>query len=538
MALESLSPHYVSLVWVGTAFAAGFLAHLAKLPPMIGFLLAGFALNFMGLSSGSLNLEWLAQYGIVLLLFTIGLKLDLKGLLRPEIWAGTTLHVLGSVIFFSGFLLLGSALGLRALVGLEAQQALLLGFGLSFSSTIFAVKTLEEKGEMAALHGRIAIGVLIMQDILAVLFVTVSKGELPSLWALALPLLLAGVRPLFFYIMDRSGHGELFILAGFFIAIVVGATSFALVGLKADLGALVFGALISGHPRASEMSKALYGFKDLFLVAFFLQIGLQAQLRWDQALLALGLLLLLPLKSFLYFVIFTRFRLRARTSFLATVTLSNYSIFGLLVVSIASKNGWLGSEWLVILSLALTYSFIVGAPLSGRTHACYDRFSQGLKRLEREGEHPDEAAIDLGDAAILIFGMGRIGSGAYDVASFHQGEGRVLGIDFSRDNVDLHVQAGRRVLFGDATDFDFWHKVDLNGVQLIMLAMPNHQANMFALKELRMGGFSGPVTATAYFDDELAELRAAGASTAYNVYAEAGAGYGHHVCDTIGCAVR
>ena len=536
--MENLDPQLVNIIWVGVAFLAGLAARLVNLPPMIGFLASGFILNFLCLTGGSLNLEALADYGIILLLFTIGLKLDVKMLTRPEIWAGTTIHVVCCVFFYSTMLLVGSTMAMVSLMEVSLVQALLLGFGLSFSSTIFAVKTLEEKGEMSALHGRLAIGVLIMQDILAVLFVTFSKGEFPSAWALALPLLLVLVRPLFYKMLDNSGHGELLVLAGFFVSVVVGATSFTLVGLKPDLGALVFGVLVAGHPRASEMSKALYSFKDLFLVAFFMKIGLEAQLTWSQALLALGLVLVLPLKSLFYMVVFGFFKLRARTSFLATLTLSNYSIFGLLVVSISTKQGWLGEEWLVILSLALTYSFVLGAPLSSRAHSLYDRFGPRLKRFERTAEHPDEAPVDIGDAAILIVGMGPVGSGAYDVADDQQGEGRVLGIDFCQECISDHEQAGRKVIYGDATDFDFWHKINLAGVQLIMLALPHHQANMFVLGELEKVSYGGKVTATAQYADELDELREAGATTAYNILAEAGSGYGHHVCDLVGCRVR
>ena len=315
---------------------------------------------------------------------------------------------------------------------------------------------------------------------------------------------------------------------------VIGATSFELVGLKPDLGALVFGILVAGHRKASEMSKALYGFKDIFLVAFFLKIGLNADLSWSQAVLALLLTLFLPVKSFFYLLVLTLFRLRARTAFFASLTLSNYSIFGLLVAAISVKQGWLTPDWLVILSLALTFSFIMGAPLNSRVHDLYDRFAPFLARFESKGMHPDELPIDLGDASILIFGMGRVGSGAYDVAREQHGDA-VLGIDFQQKNAVEHRQAGRDVIVADATDGDFWHKLDLSSVQLIMLAMPSHQANMLALQELARVNFAGQVTATAFYDDELQELIDAGAATAYNVYAEAGAGYGQHVCGVLGC---
>ena len=212
---------FINSVWIGCAFLFGFIFKRFNLPPMLGFLISGFLMNFLGMTEGSLALEKIADLGIILLLFTIGLKLDLKGLTKPEIWGGATIHALITIFFLSGVIFAGSAYGLVACAGLSTAQAALIGFALSFSSTVFAVKFLEEKGEMNALHGQVSIGILIMQDLMAVLFLTISKGEAPSIWALALPIVLFAVRPLLLYIIDHLGHGELLPLAGFFIVSLV-----------------------------------------------------------------------------------------------------------------------------------------------------------------------------------------------------------------------------------------------------------------------------------------------------------------------------
>ncbi len=82
------APVFINIIWVGAAFLFGFVVRQVGLPPMIGFLLAGFSLNFMGLTQGSLALDSIADMGVMLLLFTVGLKLDIRGLAKPEIWAG------------------------------------------------------------------------------------------------------------------------------------------------------------------------------------------------------------------------------------------------------------------------------------------------------------------------------------------------------------------------------------------------------------------------------------------------------------------
>lgn len=528
---------FINSVWIGSTFLLGFAFKRLGMPPMLGFLASGFLMNSFGLTEGSLALDKISDLGIILLLFTIGLKLDLKNLTKPEIWGGATIHAVLTILFMSLALIAAGSVGVALLTNLTFSQAALLGFALSFSSTVFAVKLLEEKGEMNALHGQASIGILIMQDLMAVFFLTLSKGVFPSLWALALPLFLFAVRPMLKYIIDHIGHGELLPLSGFFIALVVGAASFSFVGLKADLGALVAGILIGSHPRAQELSESLYSLKDVFLVGFFFQVGLTGIPNGGHVAIALGLLALLLLKSFIYFTVLTRFHLRARTSLLATLSLSNYSEFGLLVTAIAMQKGWLGPEWVIILALALTFSFLLAAPVSSRANILYERFESVLRRFETDKKHPGDIEINLDSADTLIFGLGAFGSMSYDTIRERVGD-KVLGVDYNKKKVAKNQKAGRKVIWGDATDYDFWQKIDLKKIKLIMLAMTKHQANLLALKEIKNAGIECPVTATARFEDERLELEEAGATAAYNIFVEAGAGYADHVCKNIGLVCK
>lgn len=532
------TPTYINSAWMASTFLGGFFFKRLNLPPMLGFLLAGFLMKGLGLTGGSLALEEIADTGVYLLLFTIGLKLDLKGLTRAEIWGGSTIHALLTIPLMA-LALLGAALLLPSalLADLDLRGAALIGLGLSFSSTILAIKFLEEKGEMHALHGRTAIGILIMQDLMAVFFLTISQGKFPSPWALGLPLLLFAIRPLLFRIIDQLGHGELLPLGGVFIALVAGTATFSLVGLKPDLGALVIGALIGAHPRSTELAASLYHFKDLFLVCFFFQIGLTGTPTLHHALIALGLVALLGGKSLLYFLVLTRYRLRARTSLLSAFTLSNYSEFGLLVTAIAAEKGWLPADWVVIVALALTFSFLLSAPLINRANAIFDRFAALLHRFETRIRHNDDAKINLGETEILIFGLGPFGTMAYDVIRERQGE-KVLGVDSNIKVIRRHHAAQRRALWGDATDYDFWRKIDLTRIKIIMLAFSNHQANLLALKEIKSAGFQGPITASSRFEDQRLELEAAGATAAYHIFSEAGAGYADLVCKATGLVCK
>ena len=522
-------------VWIGIAFLFGFAIRQVGLPPLVGFLIAGFMLNGFDVQGGEV-LEEVADLGVTLLLFTIGLKLRVRSLMRPEIWAGASVHMIITIVVFGVGIYWLSMAGFSLFVGLSFAHAILIAFALSFSSTVFAVKVLEERGEMSSLHGRVAIGILIMQDVFAVVFLTVSSGKIPSVWALAIPAALFVVRPILKAIMNRTGHGELLVLCGFFLAIVVGATGFELVGLKADLGALVLGVLVSDHPKASELAKALYNLKDLFLVGFFLTIGLAGTPSLEAVGIAIFLVVLVPLKVALFFFLLTRFNLRARTALLGSLSLANYSEFGLIVGAIGVSSGWIGAEWLIIIAIALSITFVLASPLNTSAHAINRRFGAALKRFESEKRHPDDQPLEPTDATIAIFGMGRIGTAAYDYMQERYGE-TVVGVDYDPQGVAAHQEAGRNVALGDAVDPDFWEKIKVakntarkeGQFRLAMLTMPNHAANRFAVERLSDMGFKGLIAATAQFDDEVEELENLGVHAAFNFYNEAGTGFAEHV---------
>ncbi len=512
---------------LAVAFFFGLLAQQLRLPPLVGFLVSGFVLQAFGQKGGD-AMGVIANLGVTLMLFSIGVKLRVRTLARPEIWAGTSLHTLVVIAVFAPALLaVGTLTGHAA--GLEWRTALLLAFALSFSSTVFAVKSLEEGGDMGAMHGRVAIGMLIMQDILAVLFLTFSTGKIPSLWAIGLLAVLLAGRKWLGALIGRSGHGEMIALCGLFLALVLGAKGFELVGMKADLGALFVGVLVGSHPRAKELSKSLMGLTDLMLVGFFLQIGLEGSFSLHGFLWALLLVVLLPLKGLAFFAILTRFHLRARTSWMAGITLSTYSEFGLIVIALGVGKDWLPAEWLVAMAVALSLSILIAAPICRRAEELYDPISDFLKRFETAGQHPDDLPIETNGERIAIFGMGRVGLVAYKnlQARF---PGRVIGFDRDPMAVQIHQEADRNVLLADATDSDFWERVRVKeNIDLVVLAMPKHGANVHAARTLKRHNFEGVVTATGKFDDEVKELRELGLDTAFNLYNEAGAGFADHV---------
>lgn len=507
--------------WILVAFVCGFAFKLMGLPALIGYLLAGFSLNAFGVEPFQ-SLNTLADLGITLLLFTIGLKLDVRQLARLDV-AGTALtHTLLWLAITTPIFLLLTFLGSQFLLGMTIQTAALLTFALSFSSTVCVIKALEEKSELKTRQGKLAVGILVIQDIVAVLFLAIAAGKTPSLFALLL-LLLIPARPLLQKLLAMTGHDELLPLAGFLFALG-GAELFELVKMKGDLGALVMGMLLASSKKSSELYKALMSFKDLFLIGFFLSIGFTALPTPELIGWALLLCGALVVKFALFFAILISFGLRGRTAFLAGVALSNYSEFGLIVAAISVDKGWLGGDWLVVIALAVAISFVISSFFYRGIHTTYAKLQPRIQKLQRASSLRSMAKAEVSQADVLILGMGRVGTGAYDALN-EDYPGRVWGVESDSDRVARKSEAGYQMVMADADDYDFWESQDLRQVKLIMLALPSISEMESIISLIKRTGYGGRIAAIARYDDERESLLALGADVVFNYYAEVGAGF-------------
>jgi len=211
---------------------------------------------------------------------------------------------------------------------------------------------------------------------------------------------------------------------------------------------------------------------------------------------------------------------------LTSLSLANYSEFGLIVCAVGVANGWVGSEWLIVIAIALSISYIAAAPLNTRSHQLYERFRERLLSFQSATRIAGEEPIEPEDASILIFGMGHVGTSAYNDLRERLGD-VVLGIDFCPSTVQNHNSEGRRVILGSAADADFWSriKMDFSKVDLVMLAMPFHSENLFAIEHLKKLNFRGKLAAIAKYPDEIEPLKQAGVDSVFNIYTEAGTGF-------------
>ena len=502
--------HVVPAIYLLAVVVLGFAATLLRLPPLVGFLAAGFVLSASDLPALDF-VQTLGDLGVAVLLFTIGLKLDLRVLARREV-AGTAAATLVLLTALSAALV-----GPLLLVGLRVDTVTPAGaVALCFSSTVVVVKLLEDRDDAASLYGRIAIGVLVAQDIAAVAYITFSAEEPPSPWALALVALWPASR-LFGRVLNRIDHREMRTLFGMSMALLPGYLLFDILGLDGDLGALIMGALLASHPAAKELSSALFTIKELLLVGFFLAIGMDGIPGAGALVLAAALLVLLPVRAVVYAVVVRLMRMRRRTSVMTGLAMTAYSEFALIVVSVAVRQNLLGGGWTAAVSLALALSFIVSSIVNRKPAGLVRWMAGRLPHRPSSTLHPEERPLNLLGVRTVVFGMGRVGRATY-TRLYADGEAGVLGIDNDASKVETLAEQGHNILEADATDQEFWDRLDAVHVTRAVLAMPEPGANVHVLEWLNRSSFEGRVIAVATFDDEADTMRRAGVDAVINMY--------------------
>lgn len=511
----------MDFIWIFFAFICGLTAKTVNLPPSVGFLIAGFSLHFLGYQADD-SLTTLSSLGITLMLFTIGLKLNVKSLFKSEVWLTSSLHIILWMILTITIIKLFAILAINYFTEVDSITAILIAFALSFSSTVCVIKLLEDNGEMRTRHGKLAVGILVIQDIIAVAFLVAATGKTPSIWAFAL-LILFFIKPLINKLISHVGHGELIPLTGFFIAL--GSYElFELVNIKGDLGALLMGMFLSSHHKASEINKSLLNFKDLFLIGFFLSIGFSAIPTMEMLGLATLLVLIIPFKFIFFFALLSLLKIRCRTAYLSALALSNFSEFGLIVAAISVNNGWLSKEWLVILALAVAISFVLTNILYRFAHNFFAHYKAIFLQFERKECLPEDTFYQPDQAPIVIIGMGRVGMGAYHAISEHDNQ-LAWGLDVEAEKVAWLSEQGIQAYCGDAEDVFFWEKINLSNLKLVLLALPNVIDTISITKQLRLAGYQGKIAAIARYDDERSQLEKLGIDKVFNFYNEAGVGF-------------
>lgn len=501
------------------AIVGGLVAALLRLPPLIGFLAAGFAISEIGLEEIPF-VDNIATLGVTTLLFTIGLKLNPKDIAEPRVIGSATIHAVANTAIFAVLFAIAELLPITELDNLSARALIYIGLATSFSSTVFVMSQLEEHNRNGSAVGRISIGVLVLQDIIAVGVLVFSSGRTPEPWAIVLPFMLL-LRPLVERMPDRMFRTELLVLTG--IGIAVGAYSlFELAGISGSLGSLIAGIILSGHPVAERLFDALISIRELLLVAFFLKIGLGGLPATSGFLVAGLLLLLLATKALIFIVVLGRMGMSSRTSALSGLTLANYSEFGLIVTSVAVANGVLSHNWLAIMAIAVAGSFVVGSIVMRYAEPIMTWLERYIPEAPDHRLAPDERPVRVTGVDALVLGMGRVGEGVYNRLESEYGL-KVWGLDFDEDRIERLRGSGHRIISGDVTDPELWQRIELDcRPSYFVVTLPAHYDALQVIRGIRKRLPEVTVAATTLVRARRQELLDAGADRVVYLYDGAG----------------
>ena len=490
------------------AAAAGGLAQLLRQPLIVAYIGVGIVVGpaVLGLVTATEQVALLAEVGIAVLLFLVGLKLDLH-LIRTT-GRVALITGLGQVAFTSviGFLIVWA-------LGHDLVTAAYIAVALTFSSTIIIVKLLSDKRELDELHGRIAIGFLIVQDIVAVLAMIVitavgsSRAE-DAGWAVALVALrglsfLLGVALLARYALPRlldrlAGSPELVVLAGLAWAVTVGAFS-DWIGLSMEVGAFVAGISLAATSYREALGARLVSLRDILILFFFIDLGSTMALDDVAGQIVPALLLsafVLIGNPVIVMVIMGLMGYRKRVSFLAGLAVAQISEFSLILAALGlslghierSAAGLVTMVGLVTIGLS-TYLILYSKPI-------YERIAPALSVFERRIptrgiERPEDA--DPYDA--IIIGGGRFGTAV--IATLAAREGRLLVVDFDPHALHHWRSVGQETLYGDITEPEFALALPLAESRAVVCTVPELSVNLTVLDVLRRNGFGGVIALTA-----------------------------------------
>jgi Kef-type K+ transport system membrane component KefB len=504
MALEPFAELALLLL---VAAAAGAVAVRLRQPVLIAYIVAGVSVGpaGFGVVSAHDQIDLLAQVGVAVLLFLVGLRLDLQHVRHIGPVALAT--GLGQLAFT---IVIGFAIIL--LLGKDWLTALYVAVALTFSSTIIIIKLLSDKRELDSLHGRIAVGFLIVQDIAVVIammvmsalrdtghgddtLLMVGLSVLTRIGAAAVLLfvLMRYVLPPVMQLMARSQE----LLLIFAIAWGTGLAALGeAVGFSKEAGAFLAGfSLASTHFR-DAIGARLTGLRDFLLLFFFIDLGAKLDFSTlggefvDAIVLSLFVLIGNPL---IVMAIMGFMGYRKRTGLLAGLTVAQISEFSIIFVAMGITLGHVGSDALGLTTLVglVTIAFSTYAILG--SHSLYERLAPWLGIFERRRPHRELAAEQprgkRDSPRIVVVGLGRFGSRLLE--DFRRHDVPAVGVDFDPETVRALRHRGFTVQFGDAEDSSLLESLPLATVDWVVSTIPAVANNMLLVHGLGEAGFKG-----------------------------------------------
>jgi Kef-type K+ transport system membrane component KefB len=528
---------------LAVAALIGLIANRLRQPLIVAFIGVGILVGPVGTgwASGIEEIELLAHLGITILLFLVGLRLDLHLIRTTGPVALAT--GLGQVAFTAAI-----GYGIALALGMDHVTAIYVAVALTFSSTIIIVKLLSDKREIDELHGRIAVGFLIVQDLVVVLVMIVltafgqRAGDDVALDVVLVigkgVALLAGVGLAMRYLIPWLVHlvarsQELLVLFAVAWAVSIASIS-AWLGFSTEVGAFLAGMSLASTPFREAIGARLVSLRDFLLLFFFLALG--AQLEFTDASRQLGVaavfsIFVLVGNPLIVLAIMGLMGYPVRVSFKAGLTVAQISEFSLILAALGLSLGHITSGTVSLITVvglitigASTYMILYSQPL-------FERLKPFLGIFQRRNAYRHTAPRSGTEADVIVYGLGRLGSQLVDRLTAV--DTSVVAVDFDPDVVNAWNHNGITAVFGSAEDIDFLESLPLAQARWVVSTIPSADANLTLLHALRHHGYEGRIALTALSARDARRLEAADADIVVEPYSSASRNLFDHIIEPV-----
>lgn len=518
------NPFFEFAIILTLAAILGGLGQLLKQPLIVMFIALGILVgpDVLDVVKSRDNIHLLAEIGIAILLFIVGLKLDLR--LIQSTGKIALLTGLGQVIFTS---IVGYFIGLG--LGFSSLHSFYIAVALTFSSTIIIVKLLSDKKEIDSLHGQIAIGFLIVQDIVVILVMivlsamgtendtslatdviqTILYSVLLVLLALfSMRYILPGIS---FYLAKSQELLTLFSVAW---AIFLAALS-DYIGFSAEVGAFLAGVSLASSPFKDSIGTRLVSLRDFLLLFFFVDLGSRLDLSIIGEQIPAALLFsafVLIGNPIIVLIIMGRMGYRKFTAFLAGLTVAQISEFSLIFAGLGLQVGHINEEIVGLITLVGLITIGLSTYLILYSHQIYNVIHPALSIFERKDINR-ESKEKIGRTRkydLAIIGLGRFGSKIAKSLDKHP-HVKYMGVDFDPEVVKKYQAEDKTIIYGDIEDPDIIEFIPYSNLSYIVSTIPNAEQSMVLIRTLREKGYNGKIFLTAMEEKDYEKLQDCGA---------------------------
>lgn len=501
----------------------GILARFFRQPLVVAYILAGFIISILGIfKQFDQNVfDLFSNLGIAFLLFLVGMELklvDLKYVGRAALYTG-----LGQIVFTAlvGFVI-ASAMGFGAVASIYIAVAL------TFSSTVIIVKLLSEKHDLQSLHGKIAVGFLLVQDFVAILALMILSGFggghgigvadvllilVKGLVLVALAYL-AGRFLLKYLFRLTSVSGELLFVSALAWAFIFAVAGVAL-GFSVAIGAFLAGLAVASSPYSLQISARVKPLRDFFIIIFFIVLGASLSLGASEVLVShvviLSLFILVG-NPLILLAIMKTMGFRNRTAFLTSVTTAQVSEFSLILMTVGLALGHVTGQAVALVAAVAMVTITASSYLILYGDKIYQMLSRAMARfLPDPPADPYVLASQKLSGHMIVVGAEQMGWDILEFLSKKAKKENILVVDFNPEVIKAVTAGGFTAVFGDIGDPEVLEQLELGKASLVVVTDPNLSDNMALIKFAKENGFAGPIIVSCYWLHDAIKLYEAGA---------------------------